>query len=105
MLSAMVPAIIESAASYSKWNALLLNNTYPYYEIAVVGKNANTLIKAINEKNLPNTLVVGSTTESKLPLFENRFVEEGTYIYVCQNTTCKLPVETVADAMRQVENF
>jgi len=105
MLSAMVPAIIESAASYSKWNALLLNNTYPYYEIAVVGKNADALIKAINEKKLPNTLVVGSTTESELPLFENRYVEEGTYIYVCQNTTCKLPVETVADAMRQLENF
>ncbi len=105
MLSAMVPAITESASSYSKWNALLLNNTYPYYEIAVVGKSADALIKGLGEMHLPNTLIVGSTSESELPLFEGRFVEDGTYIYVCQNTTCKLPVETVTDAVRQMENF
>ena len=105
MLSAMVPAIIESASSYSKWNALLLHNTYPYFEIAVVGKNAASLVKTLNEKSLPNSLIVGSVSESELPLFEDRYVEEGTYIYVCQNTTCKLPVETVDAAIDQMNNF
>jgi len=105
MLSAMVPAITESAASYSKWNALLLNNTHPFYEIAIVGENAEVLVKALNEKPLPNTLVVGSTLDSKLPLFEDRFVDNETYIYVCQNTTCKLPVETVEEALEQLKGF
>ena len=105
MLSAMVPAIIESAPSYSKWNALLLNNTYPYFEIAVVGKDAPVLVKALNEIPLANALVVGSKSESSSPLFKDRYVADGTFIYVCQNTTCKLPVKTVNEALGQMRNF
>lgn len=105
MLSAMVPAIIENAPSYSKWNSLLLNTSYPYYEIAVVGKNAESLIKELNQNYVPNTLVVGSTSESSLPLFEDRYFDDGTFIYVCKNTTCKLPVETVEKALEQLKDF
>ncbi len=105
MLSAMVPMIAEHAPSYSKWNALLLNTAYPYYEIAVVGKNAEPLLKELNQNYVPNTLVVGSTSESSLPLFEDRYFDDGTFIYVCKNTTCKLPVETVEKALEQLKNF
>lgn len=105
MLSAIVPMITESAPSYSKWNSLLLNTAYPYYEIAVVGKNAAPLVKVLNGNYIPNTLVVGSTTESSLPLFEDRYFDDGTFIYVCKNTTCKLPVETVERALEQLKNF
>ncbi|WP_373519123.1 thioredoxin domain-containing protein [Pricia sp.] len=105
MLSAMVPMITEHAPSYSKWNALLLHTAYPYYEIAVVGKNALPLLKDLHQNYVPNTLVVGTTSESDLPLFEDRYFDDGTFIYVCKNTTCKLPVETVEKALGQVRNF
>ncbi len=105
MLSVMIPAITETAPSYSKWNSLLLNTTYPYYEIAVVGKNAEPLVKQLHQNYVPNTLVVGSTFASSLPLFENRYFNDGTFIYVCKNTTCKLPVETVEKALDQLRNF
>lgn len=105
MLSAMVPILTENASSYSKWNSLLLHTAYPYYEIAVVGKNAAPLVKSLNGNYVPNTLVVGSTSESKLPLFEDRYFDDGTFIYVCKNTTCKLPVETVEGALKQLKNF
>lgn len=105
MLSAMVPVITESAPSYSKWNALLLNNTYPYFEIAVVGKDADILVKALNEIQLSNALIVGSKVESNAPLFKDRYVEDNTFIYVCQNTTCKLPVKTIEEALIQLKNF
>jgi len=105
MLSSMVPAIIENASSYSKWNSLLLNTTYPYYEIAVVGKNAPTLMAEVNKHYITNALIVGSTAKSELPLFKGRYSDDDTLIYVCQNTTCKLPVETVEEALQQLENF
>ena len=105
MLSVMIPALTESAPSYSKWNSLLLNTTYPYYEIAVVGKNAEPLVKQLHQNYLPNTLVVGSTFASSLPLFEDRYFDDGTFIYVCKNTTCKMPVETVEKALNQLRNF
>ena len=105
MLSAMVPMITEHAPSYSKWNALLLNTAYPYYEIAVVGKDAEPLRKDLHQNYVPNTLVVGSTSESDLPLFKDRYFDDGTFIYVCKNTTCKLPVESVDKALEQLKNF
>ncbi len=105
MLSAMVPALTQAAPSYSRWNKLLLHNTYPYFEIAVVGKNSEPLAKDLNAKHIPNALVLSSKVESGLPLFKGRYVEDGTYIYVCQNSTCKLPVETVEAAMGQMANF
>lgn len=105
MLSALIPMVTEQAASYSKWNSLLLETAYPFYEVAVVGKNASPLIKSLHQNYVPNTLVVGSTSESDLPLFEDRYFNDGTFIYVCKNTTCKLPVETVESALKQLENF
>jgi len=105
MLSTMVPQIQQSPSSYNKWNALLLQTAQPYYEIAVVGKDAETLLKKLKTKHIPNALVVGSLSKSDLPLFKGRFVDSGTYIYVCKNTTCKLPVVTVEEALKQLENF
>ena len=105
MLSALVPAITERAASYSKWDALLLNSVYPFYEVAVVGKKAESLIKELHENYVPNTLVVGTTEKSAAPLFKERYFDDGTFIYVCKNTTCKLPVETVVKALEQLKNF
>ncbi|AYN67421.1 thioredoxin domain-containing protein [Euzebyella marina] len=105
MLASMQPLVAESPASYSKWNALSLNNVYPYFEIAVVGKDVKPVINGLNQKYLPNTLIVGSDSKSELPLFEDRFIDGETYIYVCQNTTCKLPVKTVNEALNQMANF
>ena len=105
MLSSMVTSIVESAPSYAHWNKLLLHNVYPYYEVAVVGKNAGPLVRKLNAKLLPNTLIVGSEGESTLPLFEERYFEDGTFIYVCRNGSCKLPVDTVEKALGQLANF
>ena len=105
MLSSMASNMEEYGQNYSNWNALLLNSAYPYYEIAVVGKNALPLVKELHEQHIPNILVVGSLDKSDLPLFEGRYIEEGTLVYVCQNSTCKLPVETIEEAIDQMQNF
>ena len=105
MLSAIAPFIEESPYSYAKWNSLWLNSAYPFYEIAVVGKNAERLVADLNARYLPNSLIVGSRKASKLPLFESRYFDNDTFIYVCQQTTCKLPVRTVQEAVNQFDTF
>ncbi|WP_298503681.1 thioredoxin domain-containing protein [uncultured Maribacter sp.] len=105
MVSAMVPMITPNASSYARWNSVLLNTTYTYYEIAVVGAKAKPLVKKLHNKYIPNTLLVGSTEDSKLPLFEGRYVPDGTYIYVCRDNSCKLPVETAEAAIKQLNGF
>jgi uncharacterized protein YyaL (SSP411 family) len=105
MLSTMVPFIEKAAPSYALWDELLLHHAYPYYEVAVVGSDARKLVKALNKNYLPNTLVVGSMVKSDLALFKDRYFEDGTFIYVCRETTCKLPVTTVEQAMAQIKSF
>lgn len=105
MISSMVPLTKQYAQNYSKWNSLWLKYAYTYYEVAVVGENALQRVNDLNKMHIPNTLIVGSVKESDLPLFEYRYVEEDTYIYVCQNKSCKLPVKTVEEAIIQLENF
>ena len=105
MLSAMVAAVQENPANYARWQQLLMNVTYPYFEMAVVGEEAQVMTKDLNTIHIPNTLIVGSTAASELPLFKNRYEADDTYIYVCQNSTCKLPVNTIVEAMEQLRDF
>ncbi|WP_238474546.1 thioredoxin domain-containing protein [Maribacter algarum] len=105
MLTTLLPRVNEYPNGYAHWNSLLANVTHPYFEIAVIGKNAEELVKELQKKNIPNALIVGNTSESEAPLFKDRYFEAETFIYVCQNSTCKLPVKTVAEALVQIKNF
>jgi len=105
MFLSMSSMIRTNASSYGKWNSLLLNHAYPYFEIAVVGKQAKTLVRSLGENYIPNALIVGSDSENDMPLFKDRYEADDTYIYVCQNTTCKLPVKTVKEALVQIDTF
>ena len=105
MLSSMISVLEENAYNYSKWNSLLLKTAYPFYEIAVVGNDAKPLLAELQQQNLPNTLIVGSNKDSEMPLFKGRYSDDGTYIYVCQDHTCKLPVATAKEALEQLKNF
>ena len=105
MVASMQPLLHESIGSYTQWASSFLKKVYPFFEIAVVGTNAEKVTSDLHKKHLPNTLIVGSTKESELPLFEGRYVAEGTFIYVCRDNTCKLPVDSVKGALEQLQNF
>ena len=105
MLTTLLPYVTDYSSSYANWSHLLLKVSHPFYEIAVVGEESQRNVKALNQKHLPNTLIVGSLKESELPLLKDRFVENETYIYVCQDRVCKLPVTSVDEALEQLKNF
>ncbi len=105
MVSLMVNPMQEAASNYAKWTSLLQKHTYPFYEIVVVGANAKELLSALHSEYIPNALLAGSVNASNLPLFKDRYVEGETYIYVCYNYTCKLPVKTVTEALQQLQDF
>lgn len=104
MVSSMLPIMLPTPQDFGRWSSLLMNMTHTYYEIAVVGENAKTLVQELHKKHLPNTLIVGSLIDSDLPLFEARYVEGGSYIYVCQDNSCKLPVTSSEQVIKQLRN-
>ncbi|TLP79784.1 thioredoxin domain-containing protein [Maribacter sp. ACAM166] len=105
MGSLLIENFENQAVSYGTWGSLLLNQAYPFYEIAIVGTTANNLIAEMGSMYLANSLLVGSAISSDIALFKDRYSVDGTFIYVCQNNTCKLPVRTVKEAYEQMKSF
>ena len=50
------------------------------------------------------SLFLGSKDTENLPLLEGKKIPGKTFIYVCKNKTCKLPVEEAAKAMDQLKD-
>jgi hypothetical protein len=53
-------------------------------------------------KYLPNVIYAGTRTEGSLRLTQKRAVAGKTLIYVCEHGSCKLPVDTVGEALALV---
>jgi len=81
---------------------LLLHTVYPFYEVAIIGKDADDFIQEFYETYIPNILIAGAIEENNVPLFKNKYVKDDTYVYVCQEGMCKLPVNKVEEAIKQL---
>lgn len=103
MLNNVLAEIVNYGAGYSNWAMLLLYFTQPFYEVAVVGEQADEKRKAFNKLYLPNILFAGSRSESSLPLLKSRWVANQTYIYVCSNKTCHKPETDVKEALKYIK--
>ena len=78
-------------SGYSNWAILMLNYIAPFYEVAIVGTQAVQKALDFKQHYAPNTLLLGSTTDSPLPLLQNKMLEGQTTFYLCQNKSCQLP--------------
>jgi uncharacterized protein YyaL (SSP411 family) len=103
MAVAMLNHVREEMPSYgsgfSNWGQLLLRLAAPAYEVAVVGADAGRLGKELRARYLPDAELAGASGPSSLPLLENRFRADGTFIHVCRNRACDLPVASVEEAL------
>lgn len=102
MLKLVQKEIIGYGAGYSNWMILQLHHVFPFRETVIVGKAVDKTRAAFRNYYLPNQIFAGSAAPSGLPLLENRFVEEKTLVYVCENNTCGLPAETAEAALMQM---
>jgi uncharacterized protein len=100
MIQAVLEVIERYPSSFSKWASVVLSIAHSPYEIAVVGEKAFDKAKEINALFLPNKILMASVNEDEtLPLLRGREVAGETYIYVCENYTCRMPVKTVEEIL------
>ena len=102
MVSSVQSVIDNNINSYSVWANNILNRVESFYEIAIIGPESKLITDEVTNYFSPNTIIVQSKTESDLPLFIDRFFEDETYIYVCQNKTCQRPETNINLALEQV---
>jgi uncharacterized protein YyaL (SSP411 family) len=103
LLKSVIKEIESYGPGYSNWALLLLRNLKPQTEVVIVGKSVNEKLLCLYKQSPPNVIFALSDKTSDLPLLKNRYVEGQTLIYVCKNNSCLLPTETVAEALKQIE--
>lgn len=87
----------------SNWAILYLLMSRPTAEIVIVGDQHEEFRQELEKHYLPNKVIMGGKTEGILPLMENRPTKGGkTTMYVCYNKTCKLPVNSIEQALKQL---
>lgn len=104
MLKNVLKEIEQYPSGFTNWLYLLSNFQNNFYEVVIVGKDASEKIKELNKHYLPNKIIAGSKGENSGPLFENRWVQDKTLIYVCVNNACQLPVEESTEAIKLINN-
>ena len=95
--------LIESEPGYmSYWGISLAKLIHGTAEVVISGSEAESLRKELHTHLLPFAVTVGTTSSGTLPLLEGRSAKEETFIYVCFNKTCQLPVTAVNEALEQL---
>ncbi len=101
MLANVKDSMSSYGSGYSNWGILMLHYAFPFYELVIAGKDAEKKRKELGENFIPNKIIAGSADgNSKLSLLAQRYTDKKTFIYVCENKACKLPVETTGDALK-----
>jgi len=102
MLQYITPQFTNYPMAYANWGTLLLKLKAPYFEVAVCGINSHLLLSKLQKGFQPHVLWAYAEQESDVPLLKDRFKHTSDLIYVCQNGTCELPVETVEEASKKL---
>ena len=90
MVQNIVPTI-DYPSAFSNWLNVLLHFSEHNKELAICGIKALEYLEKLNKNYLPNMIIAGNVSVSKLPFLENRFSDKETLFYLCQNKTCDIP--------------
>lgn len=105
MAKKMIRLITNDAQWVANWAALHCQMASPTAEIVIIGPEAEAFRKDLDRFFIPNKVVLGSETVSSLPLAEGKVAVNGkTTVYVCFDKTCRLPVHSVEEAMRLLQD-
>lgn len=103
MLNNVKSEVLSNALSYSQWLQVMTCLTNPFYEVAVVGEQAEQIKKNLVAQYIPNIIITGSTKDSDQILLQNKYVPGNTLVYVCTNGTCKLPQQDLTKAIKTIK--
>jgi hypothetical protein len=93
----------KHTAFYANWAMLIDGFISMPYETAITGPDALSLRKELALAYRPDAILLGIIGESKLPLLQGKSKTGESWIYVCKDKTCGLPVQSVSDAVKQMQ--
>ena len=103
MVQHIIPQI-DYPSAYSNWLNLTMSQSKQNKELGICGKNALEIVSKINANYLPNLVLAGTQHSSSLPFLKDRYREDSTLFYVCQNQTCELPQSNYEEVLKVLES-
>ena len=103
MLRQVESKLYKSGPYFANWQILYGWHAYPFYEIAVMGKEAQTKVLELQSKSNSNCIFLGGQEEN-LELLQQKSPQQSneTWIYVCENKTCQRPTQNVEEALKLI---
>ena len=101
MVQNIVPTV-DYPSAFSNWLNVLLHFSEHNKELAICGIKALEYLEKLNKNYLPNMIIAGNVSVSKLPFLENRFSDEETLFYLCQNKTCDIPTYDFKKIIKEI---
>jgi uncharacterized protein YyaL (SSP411 family) len=101
MLQIILPTI-DYPSAFSNWLYVFLNYSKQNKELAICGNEAISFIKKINQSYNPNIVLAGTQNLSSLPFLQDRFSENETLFYLCQNRTCQIPTNDFQEIIKEL---
>jgi len=103
MLGQVESKLYKSGPYFANWQILYGWHAYPFYEVAVMGKAAQTKALELHSKSKNNCVFLGGHEEN-LELLQQKSPQHSdeTWIYVCENKTCQRPTQNVEEALKLI---
>ena len=96
--------VVDFPSSFGNWLSLMTDKISGTKEIAVVGSDYLKFTDEINSLFMPNKLIMAARTgDSDLPLLAGKEAGENTLIFLCENYSCKLPVDSLSRFKQLIE--
>lgn len=103
MLEQVLPSI-DYPSAFSNWLSVLLRFSDYQKEFAICAENISAYRLQLNRSYLPHVLLSGCENNATLPFLKNRFIENKTLFYLCQNKTCLAPTTNFEEVYKDLKN-
>lgn len=101
MVLQMIPSI-DYPSAFSNWLICALHFSDYQKELAICGNKCLVHLQEINKKYIPFLLLSGCEEKSDLPFLKNRFNNNETLFYICQNKTCLVPKTDILEIYKDL---
>lgn len=98
MVMKMKDQVVKYPSAFANWGSLMIRMANSFYTVVITGLEYREKAISMQKSFRPNVFFCASKGESRLPVFESRYVEGKTMIYVCSGNMCKLPTESIDEA-------
>jgi hypothetical protein len=105
MLLNVEEQMVDYGSGYSNWALLMMDFLEGNYEVVICGNDAFVALKELQQHYYPQVIWAGTVkNELDFSFLQSRFVNGNTLIYVCQNNTCQLPVESISEVKKILDD-